>query len=432
MAYDSRLKELKSALREVLADNDRIVEHADTNREEGGPDVQVEAKHATAFRNNLTKAREIRAEIEALEGISEVRAWAEGMSAPVAQTASGLIVPQAKSLGQAFVDSDEFKSIAGGRGGYTMQVPFAVKGSFANWGQKDIYTALPSGTPGNFVTPQREGIIERAKRVTRVRDLFEVQQTSSNMIEFFRVTGFTNNASTVAERNDANNAFGVKPQSAMTVAGAQAPVRTIAHYEVAHRNVLDDEPTLRGVIDNELMYGLRLTEDDQILNGDGLGQNLLGIRSNQDIQTYNWSDGPLASDTRIDAIRRGITKSLLAYYEPSGMIVHPNDMELIETTKDDINNYLMVMSVAMGAEARLWRLPMVSTPAITEGKVLLGSFGIGATLYDRMEGNIRVSEQHSDFFVRNAVAILAEERLALAVKRPESFVEVTLDSAPEA
>lgn len=431
MATDSRLKELKSALREVLAENDKIVEHADMNREEGGPDVQVEAKHATAFRNNLTKAREIRAEIEALEGYSEVRAWAEGMSAPVAQTASGLIVPtQGKSLGQAFVESDEFKSIAGGKSGYTMQVPFQVKGSFSAWQQKDIYTALPSGTPTNFVTPQREGIIERAKRTSRVRDLFEVQQTNSNMIEFFRVTGFTNNASPVAERNDANNAFGVKPQSAMTVEGVQAPVRTIAHYEVAHRNVLDDEPTLRGVIDNELMYGLRLTEDDQILNGDGTGQNILGVRNASGVQTYNWSDGPSNKDTRIDAIRRGITKALLAYYEPTGMVVHPNDMELIETTKDDINNYLMVMSVAMGAEARLWRLPMVSTPAIDEGKVLLGSFGIGATLYDRMEGNIRVSEQHSDFFVRNAIAILAEERIALATKRPESFVEVTLDNAP--
>ena len=73
---------------------------------------------------------------------------------------------------------------------------------------------------------------------------------------------------------------------------------------------------------------------------------------------------------------------------------------------------------------------MVATPAIEEGYVLLGAFGIGATLYDRMEGNIRVAEQHSDFFIRNAVAILAEERLALAVKRPESFVEVEFDSAP--
>ena len=129
-------------------------------------------------------------------------------------------------------------------------------------------------------------------------------------------------------------------------------------------------------------------------------------------------------------MRRGITKALLAYYEPTGVIVHPNDMEDIELTKDDENRHIMVMSVSLGAEARLWRLPMVSSPAITEGKALVGSFGIGATLYDRMEGTIRIAEQHSDLFIRSAVAVLAEERIALAVKRPESFVEVSFNSAP--
>lgn len=421
MAYDSRLKELKGALKDVLAKNDEIVNHVEANREEGGPEVQVEMKHVEAFRSGLAKAREIRAEIEALEGLSEVKAWASGSVSPVA-AAKTLYVPgdERKSLGQRFVDSEEFKSIGGGRNGYTMHAPFQAK---------DIFTALPTGTPGDFGTPQREGIVERAKRAMRVRDLFPVQMTTSNMIEYFRVSGFTNNASTVAERSGSPAVFASKPQSSMTVVGVQAPVRTIAHYEVAHRNVLDDEPTLRGIIDNELLYGLRLVEDDQILNGDGLGSNLTGIRSTSGVQTQVWSDG-VSGDTRIDAIRRGITKSLLAYYEPTGMIVHPNDMEDLELTKDDYGRHLMAMSVSMGAEARLWRLPMVATPAIEEGFVLLGAFGIGATLYDRMEGTIRVAEQHSDFFVRNAVAILAEERLALAVKRPESFVEIELDSAP--
>jgi HK97 family phage major capsid protein len=250
------------------------------------------------------------------------------------------------------------------------------------------------------------------------------------MIEFFRVSGFTNNASTVAERSGSPAVFAAKPQSSMTVVGVQAPVRTIAHFEVAHRNVLDDEPTLRGIIDNELLYGLRLVEDDQILNGDGTGSNLTGIRETSGIQTQVWSAGS-TGDTRIDVVRRAITKSLLAYYEPTGIIVHPNDMEDIELTKDGESRHLMAMSVSLGAEARLWRLPMVSTPAITEGYALVGSFGIGATLYDRMEGSIRVAEQHSDFFIRNAVAVLAEERIALAVKRPESFVEVYFDGAPE-
>ena len=422
MATNSRLKELKGALKDVLAKNDEIVNHVEANREEGGPEVQVEAKHVEAFRSGLAKAREIRAEIEALEGHEEVKAWAAGTSAPAPMASKNLWTPadERKSIGQRFIESDEFKSVAGGRNGYTMHAPYQVK---------DIYTALPSGTPGDFGTPVREGIVERAKRASRVRDLFPVQQTNTNMIEIFRVSGFTNNASTVAERSGSPAVFTAKPQSSMTVVGVQAPVRTIAHYEVAHRNVLDDEPTLRGIIDNELLYGLRLVEDDQILNGDGTGSNLTGIRETSGIQTQVWSDG-VAGDTRIDAVRRGITKALLAYYEPTGIVVHPNDMEDLELTKDGQDRHLMVMSVSMGAEARLWRLPMVSTPAITEGFALVGSFGIGATLYDRMEGSIRVAEQHSDFFIRNAVAILAEERLALAVKRPESFVEVEFDAAP--
>jgi len=424
MATNSRLKELKGALKDVLAKNDEIVNHVDANREEGGPEVQVEVKHVEAFRSGLAKAREIRAEIEALEGHEEVKAWAAGTPAPAPMASKNLWTPadERKSVGQRFIDSEEFKSVAGGRNGYTMHAPYQVK---------DIFTALPSGTPGDFGTPQREGIVERAKRISRVRDLFPVQQTNTNMIEFFRVSGFTNNASTVAERSGSPAVFAAKPQSSMTVVGVQAPVRTIAHFEVAHRNVLDDEPTLRGIIDNELLYGLRLVEDDQILNGDGTGSNLTGIRETSGIQSQVWSAGSLG-DTRIDAVRRAITKSLLAYYEPTGIIVHPNDMEDIELTKDAEERHLMVMSVSLGAEARLWRLPMVSTPAITEGFALVGSFGIGATLYDRMEGSIRVAEQHSDFFIRNAVAVLAEERLALAVKRPESFVEVEFDGAPEA
>jgi len=423
MAYDSRLKELKGALKNVIAENDSIVMHVESNREEGAAEVQAEVKHVETFRSNLAKAREIRAEIEALEGLSEVKSWATGSVAPAQTSKVDFSSSDSrKSIGQRFIDSDEFKAIGNGRNGYTMQAPFQAK---------DVFTAMPSGTPGDFGAVQREGIVDRAKRVSRVRDLFNVQQTNSNMIEYFRVSGFTNNAATVSERSGTPEVFTSKPQSSMTVVGVQAPVRTIAHFEVAHRNVLEDEPTLRGIIDNELLYGLRLTEDDQILNGNGSGSNLTGIRNVSGVQTLNWSAGAVG-DTRIDAIRRGITKSLLAYYEPTGIIMHPNDMEDIELTKDDENRHIMVMSVSIGAEARLWRLPIVSTPAITEGKVLIGSFGVGATLYDRMEGTIRVAEQHSDFFVRNAVAVLAEERIALAVKRPESFVEVTLNNAPVA
>jgi HK97 family phage major capsid protein len=110
--------------------------------------------------------------------------------------------------------------------------------------------------------------------------------------------------------------------------------------------------------------------------------------------------------------------------------MHPNDWEDIELTKDSNGQYLVAVSVAMGGEPKLWRIPIVETPAIPEGTALVGAFGTGAQLYDREQASIRISEQHADFFVRNAIVVLAEQRLALAVKRPEAFVKVSFDAEP--
>lgn len=61
---------------------------------------------------------------------------------------------------------------------------------------------------------------------------------------------------------------------------------------------------------------------------------------------------------------------------------------------------------------------------MTQNTALTGAFGLGAKVYDREQSNIRVAEQHADLFIRNAVAILAEQRLGITVSRPESFVKI--------
>ena len=133
-----------------------------------------------------------------------------------------------------------------------------------------------------------------------------------------------------------------------------------------------------------------------------------------------------SGEQKADALRRAATKVMLAYYEPTGYVIHPYDWEDVELQKGNGDGqYMLVPNVAIGAQAQVWRQPVVETPAISEGTFLTGAFGLGAQLYDRQQANVRIAEQHADFFVRNAVAILAEERLALAVKRPESFVKGT-------
>ena len=437
----SRVNELQGALRQKMADNKAI---ADSFKVEDGT-VVVNAEQKSAFDRNMADIKEIKSLIEGLESFEKVEAWgseqasdsvaAQVAAAAAGQPAFGYSQKELRTIGEQFLESAEFKALNGGRNGANMPAPFEVKASFtAGYSVKDVYSALPTGFPTQFGTVQRDPIIVPPMRTKRVRDLFPTRTTTAAIIEYFRVSGFTRNAAMVAERSGSGSAavFAAKPQSSMTFEGVQTSTKTLAHWEAAHRNVLADEPQLRSIIDNELMYGLRLQEDYQILQGDGTGENLTGILETTGIQTYNWSDGATApvADNKADAIRRAATLSFLAYYEPSGVVMHPNDWEDIELAKDEYGQYLVAVSVALGGEPKVWRLPIVETPAMPEGRALVGSFGQGAQLYDRESASIRISEQHADFFIRNAIVILAEQRLALAVKRPESFVEVTFDNAP--
>lgn len=438
-ATQDRLQELRTALKSKVDANENITKSF--KEEEKGKFV-VSPEQRDAFRSNLNEAKEIQtwiADLESQLGVDEFiksvggEGSVAGRAAAAAEEAKSRgDQPQFtggnefKSLGARFTESDEFKALRTS-GGATMQKAFEFEGRdlAGQWGQKDIYTYLPTGPSiaPRFGQTQVDPLIIQPFRRTRVRDLFPVQTTSANLIDFFRVSGFTNNASVVPERS--GGAFGLKPQSSLSIVAAQAAVRTIAHFEVAHRNVIADEPQLQGLINNELLYGLRLQEDYQILQGTGTTEDLLGVLNTPGIQGYTHDTGASPADNKADDIRRAATKAILAYYEPTGVIEHPYDWEATELAKDSQGRYLVAGGVASGADKTLWQLPVVDTPAMPQGTGLVGAFGLGAQLYDREQGNVRIAEQHADFFIRNAIVVLAEERLALAVKRPESFVKVS-------
>lgn len=418
----------------------KIVDDAATNAEKADDGTLVlNEDQAKAAREAAEEAKGLRELIERDEAIIKEIEWGNSpkRDSIAVSLAAGLRrladvdERQLKELSEQFVESDAFRDLVKS-GGFTMAAPFEFKGSdYRAWREKDIYSTLPtSGSyPVAFGQIERDPMVTMPRRLLRVRDLFPARTTSASIIEYFRVSGRNFAASTVPERS--GGAFGLKPLSSLDFVHKRAIVQTIAHGEVAHRNILNDEPQLRALIDGELLYGLQLEEDHQILYGDpdANSTNLEGIHRVDGTQDYAWSDGEL-KDNKADAIRRAATKAFLSDYEPTGVVVHPSDWEDMELAKDDNGQYLLAVAIAVGAEKRVWRMRVVDTPAEHEGTALVGAFGIGAQLYDREEGNIRIAEQHEDFFLRNAVVVLGEERLALAVKRPDSFVEVTFDSAP--
>lgn len=197
---------------------------------------------------------------------------------------------------------------------------------------------------------------------------------------------------------------------------------TIAHFVLATKQILSDVPMMQSYIDGRLRYGLRYAEENQLLNGSGVGTDLNGIYTQA--SAYSAPIEPTAAGdlTKIDVIRLAILQAFLAEFPANGIVLNPRDWADIELTKTTDGAYIFANPQG-GSEPRLWRLPVVETQAMAVDKFLTGAFQMGAQIFDREDATVEASTEDSDNFRKNLVTILAEERIGLAVYRPESFVK---------
>lgn len=321
-----------------------------------------------------------------------------------------------KSLGQLVIDSEEFKAgkLSGGsRGAIRIQADRAAittANTTVGAGRSQGTSLVPGArVPGIFGLPERQ---------LTIRDLILPGQTASNNVEYVKETGYTNNAAPVAETT-------AKPYSDLTFDMASAPVRTIAHLFKASRQILDDAPALRSYIDGRARYGLRFVEENQLLNGSGTGQNIHGLVPQATAFSPAFS---AADETGIDRLRLAVLQVVLAEYPATAFVLNPIDWAKIELTKDAGGNYI-IGNPQGSLTPTLWNLPVVSTQAMAAGEFLTGAFSYGAQIFDRMEIEVLLSSENDKDFETNMLSIRAEERLALAVYRPESFVTGDVEGA---
>ena len=319
-----------------------------------------------------------------------------------------------KSFGEQFVEIDELKALASSpRSGASASMPVKA----------DITTATTdaAGSVGaGIVANRRPGVLEMPMRRLTVRDLLTPGNTNSPLIQYVQETGFTNNAGMVAEGD-------LKPQSDLKLADKDISTKVIAHWFRASKQILSDFPQIRSMIDGRLLYGLALKEEMQLLRGDGIGENLLGLIPQATpfaIPAGYTAPAPL---TAIDRLRVAQLQAALAEFPATGHVLNDIDWASIETLKDGEGRYI-IGNPQGTLRPTLWSLPVVATQSMSVGKFLTGAFQLGAQIFDQWESRIEVGFQNDDF-VRNKVTILGEERLALAVYRPEGFIYGDVNAA---
>jgi HK97 family phage major capsid protein len=305
-----------------------------------------------------------------------------------------------KSLGESFATSEEFKAFAEGR---TSKARLEIKNTIT--GQ----SGSPAANSDTIVAPQRQvGIVAGAFRTLRIRDVMPSGTTSSNLVEYTRELAFTNNAAEAAEA-------ATKAESALTFELVSAPVKTIAHWLKLSKQVMDDAPALASYVDTRLRYGVDLRIDQQLLNGNGSGQNIGGLAKAGNHTAFTPSSG----DNAIDSINRAIYAVAAADYNATAIILNPADWGAIERTKTTDDAY--VFGAPQRLAPTLWGLPVVATNTMTAGKFMVGAFDMAAQVWNRQGTTVEMSEADDTNFQKNLVTVRAEARLALAIYRPVSI-----------
>ncbi|MFE1270644.1 phage major capsid protein [Streptomyces sp. NPDC058758] len=421
-ADKSFLKSLKTQLAEKSAEAERI---AGTFKEENGAFV-ISTEQKSAYVKAVRDAQEIKGLIDAASGAADIGTYLDAPEGgtPAAAQHYGSPQPDAefKSLGDMFVESDAYKRAAAAE---FKDRPFIR----AEMEGKSIFS-LSAGTQTHQAlgTGQELPLTELRRRKMHIRDLFPKARTKAAFLMGVRETGWVNNAAQVKERYAADgvspatgadsDVFGRAPRSKLTLEPVMYPVAEIAHLIDSHKSILSDDSRLKSFINGRMIEGVKFAEDYDLLHSVGDGQKLTGLFNVPGVQQYTGD----AKDKYSVQIRRAITKSLLAEYEPTGIVLSPTMWEHVEVEEDDTGAFRVALQVAVGATKQVWRINVVETTAMPDGKYLLGAFGMGAQLYDRENVSVTVSSENSDNFERGVITFRADERLSLEVPRPESFV----------
>lgn len=284
----------------------------------------------------------------------------------------------------------------------------------------NLVTGTSDTSGGALVTPDRQpDMVPLGRRPLTLRQLLNVRRTGSDLVEYVRFNSRTNNAAPVAEATASSGSSGVKPESSFDLAIIQEPVKTIANWTPVTRRALADVPQMQGIIETELSDNLEETLETQVLTGDGVGENFTGLKNVSGTQDQAYDTSLLVTTRKARTLVKLNGKT-----SPNAYLLNSLDWQTIDLLTDNENRYYFGGPSVLGTP-RLWGLPVVESDAQTQGAGWVGDWSF-ATLWDREQGSIYVTDSHLDFFIRNLIAILVEMRAAFGVRKPSAFVEIDL------
>ena len=251
---------------------------------------------------------------------------------------------------------------------------------------------------------------EAAPQPTRraARDLFSVAQISGNAITYFLQDAYEGTPAVTAENAK-------KPQNSTGFTSKTLALSKIAAFIKETDEIINDAPFLASEVKNSLLYHLGVVEDSTLISAVAGTSGILA-------GTYGSGSTSIAGD-----FADGILYAIKAVkgnsaYDASAVIVNPADMFALQTAKDSNLQYIGggYFTGAYGNGqyqpiSAIWGVPVFESTAVSAGQALVVAKQ-AVKVWVKGGVDVKLYEQNEDDAIYNRVTLLAEERIACAVK----------------
>ena len=304
--------------------------------------------------------------------------------------------------GAEFVNSNAFKNFEKSNFKGHMSYEFTKATPLTN----NLAEPYSVGTIGGV---SDQGFVEDPKVVLNIENLFAHAPIADNTFLYMPLT-VTGNAGFVAEGSD-------KPETTFKVDAKTGQVKTIATWTKISEQLFADKSQLINILDNNLTHAVDVTVQNQLISGDGVGENLSGISKAGNFTDYATGSGE-ATNT-VDLLRNVAFKMRGANIDNLSIVLNWSDWSALLGLKSTTNEYL-INGILDPVKQTIYGIPVVLSSAMTAGKFAMGNFNMGGIVFDKTAMSLEI-DRTGDDFTKNLITIRAERRLGFAVVQPKAI-----------
>lgn len=262
----------------------------------------------------------------------------------------------------------------------------------------------------DFATTFDRNVVTAPRTELVVRDLFGAETISGSTLTYL-VEGAIQGAPAVTAEGAEKPQVHFADPTPVTVSLAK-----IACHIKESDEYISDYPFLASAINGRLLYELGLVEQNKLVTD---------LLATSGIQTGTIASGATQTDIADLILKAAMDVQNGSGFAADAILINPTDWYNLRIAKDGEDRYYGGGFFGAQNVPNLWGINVCVSPAVTAGTIVVGAFKTCASVVTHGGVSVEAVNTNEDDFVKNLMTIRAEERLALAVRRPAGFVKLS-------